>query len=241
MRLKVLGTGTCNPSVRRGSPAYVVSEGALTILVDAGPAVAHRLVEFGYSVLDIDVVVVTHFHVDHTADLATLFFAYNYGVVPRQKPLLVIGGEGIERLYENLQNLYPWVEPKSYRLSLETADETTIEKGGMAITTGLMNHRPESIGVRVSRGEKSITFTGDTDYSENLVTLARNTDVLVAECSFPEKKVPGHMNLEVLNRVVTEARPRRVILSHLYPDWEDFRGVLHAPYLLGEDGLEIDL
>ena len=45
----------------------------------------------------------------------------------------------------------------------------------------------------------------------------------------------------MLQKIVDEANPKRVIISHLYPDWDDFRGVLHSPFLLGEDGMEIEV
>lgn len=51
----------------------------------------------------------------------------------------------------------------------------------------------------------------------------------------------GHLNLATLQRIVEEAHPKRVLVSHLYPEWEGFRGVLHAPYLLAEDGLELEV
>jgi len=94
--------------------------------------------------------------------------------------------------------------------------------------------------VRIEQG-KSVTFSGDTDYSGNLAMLATGTDLLITECSFPDKKVKGHLNLPTLNRIVEEAKPRRVIISHLYPEWDAFRGVLHEPYLLAEDGMDVEV
>ena len=240
MRLKVLGTGTGIPSLRRGSSAYVVAGGNRTILVDAGPATVRRLLEFGYTVDDIDIIIVTHFHVDHTADLSTFLFVCNYGAVQRVKPLLLIGGQGIHRFYKGLLAVYPWLRPKSYPLVVKSMSAGTLESEDLLIRTKRMNHNPESIGVRISDGA-SITFTGDTDYSRSLVSLARHTDLLVSECAFPERKAKGHMNLAAVEKVVREAEPRRVLLTHLYPDWDDFQGVLHAPYLMGEDGLEIEV
>jgi len=111
---------------------------------------------------------------------------------------------------------------------------------GLTIKTAHANHNPESVAVRFEEG-KAITFSGDTDYAKSLVRLASKTDILVAECSFPKRKVKGHLNLATLERVVKEARPKKVILSHLYPDWDHFRGVLHSPYLMAEDGLEVEL
>jgi ribonuclease BN (tRNA processing enzyme) len=240
VRLKVLGTGTCIPSLTRGSSAYLVAAGGRTVLIDAGPATVRRLLEFGYTVNDIDIIVVTHFHVDHTADLSTFLFVCNYGAVARVKPLLLIGGPGMHKFYRGLRALYSWVQPKSYPLTTRSMPAGVLEHEGLRIETKRMNHNQESIGARISDG-KSITFTGDTGYSRNLVALAHRTDLLVADCSFPERKAPGHMNLNALQRVVDACEPGRVLLSHLYPDWDNFEGVLHSPYLMGEDGMDLTL
>jgi ribonuclease BN (tRNA processing enzyme) len=116
----------------------------------------------------------------------------------------------------------------------------TLNKGGLVVTTAQMEHNNESIGVRFEE-RKNVTFSGDTDYTKNLIELSSGTDLLIAECSFPERKVDGHLNLEILQKIVDEANPKRVLISHLYPEWDDFSGVLHAPYLLGEDGMEIEV
>ncbi len=240
MRLHILGTGTAIPRIERGSSAYLITASGANILIDAGPAVVRRLLETGYEVDDIDALVITHFHVDHTADLSTFFFACNYGHVARTKPLTIIGGKGIAGFCRGLQAIYPWVRPKTYDLTVCRLVNASLKLGGITITATPVNHNPESIAVRFE-GKRSVTFSGDTDHSINLIRLAEGTDVLVAECAFPERKVKGHLNLAALDKIVKKAKPKRVILTHLYPEWDDYRGVLHAPYLLGEDGMEIKL
>lgn len=240
MKLLVLGTGTAIPRIERGSSAYLVTAGGVTVLVDVGPAVVRRLLERGYEVDDVDVIILTHFHVDHTADLSTFFFACNYGRVPRRRPLKVIGGKGLTRFYRGLRAVYPWVQPKSYDLTIQRLVNGSVTIAGLTITTVPVNHNPESIAVRLDE-KRSVTFSGDTDISPNFVRLAAGTDILIAECAFPERKVKGHLNLAALDRIVQKARPKRVILTHLYPDWDDWAGVLHAPYLLGEDGMEMEV
>jgi len=240
MKLYILGTGTAIPRIERGSSAYLVTTPGVNILIDVGPAVVRRLLETGYDVNDVDVVVLTHFHVDHTADLSTFFFACNYGMRPRTKPLTVIGGRGLARFHRGLRAVYPWIRPVSYDLTVNRLVNDSLEMKGLTIRTAPMRHNPESIAVRLE-GKRSITFSGDTDLSGNLIRLAEKTDILVAECAFPERKVKGHLNLAALDKIVQKAEPKRVILTHLYPDWDTYRGVLHAPYLLGEDGMEIEL
>lgn len=240
MKLLVLGTGTAIPRIERGSSAYLVTARRVKVLVDVGPAVVRRLLERGYEVDDVDVIVLTHFHVDHTADLSTFFFACNYGRVSRVKPLTIIGGKGVAGFYRRLRAAYPWIEPKSYDLAVKRLVNDSLTIAGLTIRTTPVKHNPESIAVRLEQ-KRSIAFSGDTDVSANLVKLAEKADLLVAECAFPERKVKGHLNLAALDTIVQKAGPGRVILTHLYPDWDTYRGVLHAPYLLGEDGMEIEL
>lgn len=240
MKLTILGTGTSTPSLKRGSSSYLLTTKRQRILIDIGPAIVRRLLECGYSVLDIDVIVVTHFHVDHTADLSTFLFACNYGVEARTTPLTIVGGPGIHKFYSGLKKIYRWIEPKSYELSIVGMKRDALQLDGITVEAYPVRHNRESIGIRISE-KKTVAFTGDTAYSKNLVKLAAGADLLVTECSFPHRTMKGHMNLETLDSVVREAKPKRVILTHLDPEWEDFKGVLHSPYLLGEDGMTISL
>lgn len=240
MKLHILGTGTAIPRIERGSSSYLVRAKGLNILVDVGPSVVRRLLERGFDVDDVDLIVITHFHVDHTADLSTFFFACNYGKEPRVKPLTVIGGKGITRFHRDLRKVYPWIEPKTYDLTVQRLVNESRVYNGVTISTVPVKHNPESIAVRLDE-KRSLTFSGDTDFSQNLIRLADQSDLLVAECAFPERKVKGHLNLESLDRIVKKAMPKRVLLTHLYPDWDTYAGVLHEPYLIAEDGMEMSI
>jgi ribonuclease BN (tRNA processing enzyme) len=241
LKLRFLGTGTATPSLSRLSSSYLLSTSWGNILVDPGPSVVRRLLEFGFTVNDIDMIILTHFHPDHTADLTTFLFACNYGEPERNKDMVLLGGRGLESFYRRLCLTFPSLKPNHYTLIIKRmARDAWHLREGITIETLPMKHRRESIGVKV-RGKKTLAFTGDADYSNNLILLAKGADILVSECSFPYMKLKGHLNLATLEKVVKKASPGQVILSHLYPDWETFRGVLHAPFLLAEDGLEIIL
>ena len=240
MKLKILGTGTATPSLRRASSSYLLSTTWGGILVDIGPSVVRRLLECGHTTNDIDMIALTHFHPDHTVDLATFLFASNYGDETRKKPLILLGGRGLKEFYKKFVRLYRWLSPVGYDLVLKSLPAGEWDLGGLSIQTSRSSHNPESIALRL-REEKSVVFTGDTGFSKDLVALAAQADILVSECSFPDRKVRGHLNLAALQRIVNEAKPRQVILSHLYPEWDTFEGTLRAPLLLGFDGLDIDL
>jgi ribonuclease BN (tRNA processing enzyme) len=152
----------------------------------------------------------------------------------------LLGGRGLEGFYKKFVRLYRWLSPVGYDLILKSVPAGEWNLGDLSIRTCKTNHNPESIALRIKE-RRSVVFTGDSGFSKELVALAAHTDLLISECSFPEKKVRGHLNLVALQRIVNEAKPRQVILSHLYPDWETFQGTLPAPLLLGVDGLEIEL
>jgi ribonuclease BN (tRNA processing enzyme) len=238
MKIIILGTGTSVPSLSRSSSAYLLITEGQKILIDIGPAVVRRLLESGYMVNDIDIVILTHFHVDHSADLSTFLFACNYGIESRIKPLSLFGGPGVHKFYGGLLNVYPWISPNTYEIKLKSIYQGHEEINDVVINAAKVNHNKESIGISIEK-EKKVVFSGDTDYSRNLTKIAYKADILITECSFPERKVKGHMNLNVLKKVVEKAQPERVIISHLYPEWDTFKGVLHSPYLLAEDGMEI--
>jgi ribonuclease BN (tRNA processing enzyme) len=241
MKIKMLGTGSCVPSLRRMSPSCLISTGAGNVLIDVGPSVVRRLLEFGFTAADVDVIILTHFHPDHTVDLATFLFDCNYGETKREKPLLILGGKGVRTFYRRFCRLYPWIDPTGYRLTIRTLPRGRLKLGTLSIETAPMNHREESIGVRLEENGKSAVFSGDADYSPSLTDLASRADLLVAECSHPVEKADGHLNLPVLLEIVDQAHPRQVIMTHLSPEWEHFNGFLPPPLLLGEDGMEIEL
>jgi ribonuclease BN (tRNA processing enzyme) len=241
MKIKMVGTGSSTPSLRRLSPSCLVYTKAGTVLIDIGPSVVRRLLEFGCTVDNVDIIVITHFHPDHTVDLATFLFACNYGETERQKPLLIIGGKGIGTFYRRLLRLFPWIEPLNYRVTVKALPKGRWGAEGTTITTGPTNHRGESIAVRLDEDGKSAVFSGDTDYSPSLIELASGTDLFVVECSYPVRKQEGHLNLPTLQKIVKGAHPRQVIMTHLSTDWEEFNGSLPAPLLVGEDGMEIEL
>jgi ribonuclease BN (tRNA processing enzyme) len=241
VKIVLLGTGSAIPSVTRLSSSSLVVASGSTLLVDIGPAVVRRIMELDYSLGDVDVLLLTHFHPDHSVDLATFLFECNFGSTPRRRPLTIIGGKGVQLFIRRFYRLYPWIRPLHYKIAVKSLPDGLWKTGDIIVKTAPTEHREESIAVRFEQKGKCVVFSGDTDYSPSLVELAKGADLLVSECTFPARKKEGHLNLMTLLKMVAEAQPKGVIMTHLDPEWEQFRGSLPLPLLLGEDGMEIDL
>jgi len=81
----------------------------------------------------------------------------------------------------------------------------------------------------LSKSGVSVTFSGDTTKSDNLIALARDTDILVHEAQFsladtgantrfpPGYLVRSHTSAEQVGEVAAAANAKHVVLSHYSP------------------------
>jgi ribonuclease BN (tRNA processing enzyme) len=93
-----------------------------------------------------------------------------------------------------------------------------------------------------------LVYTSDTGYAEELAEFARKTDLLLVECSFRRNKpMQTHLELADSMRLAQLAEPKRVVLTHLYPEWDGLDLVSEARALWpGEtigasDGLRLEV
>jgi ribonuclease BN (tRNA processing enzyme) len=224
MELTILGSGTIVPSLTRAAPAHILRVGGKTLLIDLGPGTLRRMVEAGSSILDIDVICLSHFHPDHVTDFVPLIFASKYAVGNyRTRDLTVIAPPGFGELYAGLIEVFgDWIVPEAYRLDIREADGTAVDLGPCLVTTAPANHNPESIAYRFEGDGAALVYSGDTDWSDDLVALARGADLLLLECSFPDDmKVPGHLIPSEAGRLARDAGVSHLVLTHLYPPMED--------------------
>src|SRR6202158_3863812 len=75
LEVVVLGSGGPRPYGRAGSSYLVLLDGTPRILVDAGPGAFLRIGELNLDLDNVDTVLQTHLHIDHSGDLAAFFNA----------------------------------------------------------------------------------------------------------------------------------------------------------------------
>jgi ribonuclease BN (tRNA processing enzyme) len=241
----VLGSGTAVPHPRRGSAGYLVRHEGVTLLVDAGLGTLQKLAVLGVSLAAPDVVAFTHLHLDHTAELAPLLFSLRNPGIGRRKALTLVGAPGFRDFYERLRQVYgSWVEGEEYLLLVKEMSAGPVSLGSLQLTAIPVSHTPESVAFRVEDPAtgKVIAFSGDTDVCPGIVEAARNADVAFFDCSFPnESKVIGHMTPGEAGEIASEARVKRLVLTHFYPECEgsDILGQCRETYsgeiVLAED------
>lgn len=219
MEVTFLGTGTAIPSARRAPTSLLVRAAGEPLLFDTGPGILRQLVAAGPYINDVERVFYTHVHPDHIADLIPLIFASKNPELMRTLPLRLYGGPGFAAFVRGLQDAYhPWAEPTVFDIEVTEIGPSPLEGEGWTIKVAPVVHHASSLAYRVEADGVSVTYSGDTDYCQAIVELARASDLLILECANPdEEKVDGHLSPTLCGRIAAEAEARALAMVHFYP------------------------
>ena len=200
-------------------------------LLDCGATSLAAMKGRGIEPATIRTILVTHLHGDHFGGLPFLLSDAHYRA-RRTLPLTLAGPPGLaERLDRAREALYPSSTERDLTFELEIVElreRRPADVGGLRVTPFEVVHPSgaPSYALRVERGGRVLTFSGDTEWTEALVDAAAGADLFVCECNSYDRPIPNHLNyLELLAR-----RPdldcRRMLLTHLGEDMLDRRDLL---------------
>ncbi|MEW6602317.1 MAG: MBL fold metallo-hydrolase [Nitrospirota bacterium] len=248
MKLIILGSGTCVPSLKRNAPGYYLEAEGCRILVDCGSGTLLQLERAGGSYRDVDAVFITHKHPDHFADLMPLVHALLATPdLNRQKDLYIFSPKGFSDYYQSSVSSVLG-QPDGFKIRV-TEIQDRFDFGPFNVITAKTIHSSDSISYRFECWGKSVVFTGDADYDQGIIELARGADLLIADCSFPDSmKAKGHLSAKECGMVAARAGVGRLVLSHLYPadtpDADRIResgGAFDGEIVLAEDLMIINI
>lgn len=211
MKVTIIGHWGGYPAVNGATSAYVVEKDDFVLLVDVGSASLSKLQNY-YHVMDLDAVIISHYHHDHVADVGVLQHArlvYSY-VTEEDKVLPIYGHredeEGFERLTHDFTKgvTYHPTEP--------------LKLGPFTITFLKTAHSVPCYGMRITDGETVIVYTADTSYQAEWIDFAHQADLLITDCNFyadQDGSAAGHMNSREGAFIANQAQVDELILSHL--------------------------
>ena len=239
--VQVLGAGGPELDDRQASSSYLLwVDGNARLLVDTGPGSS---VQFDKSLAkfeDLDAIVFTHLHVDHSADFPS-FIKGSY-FADRRRPLPVYGPTGNEFMPSTEEYVLKMIGPEgAYRyLSDFLTDNssggyqltaTDVPAAGKSRWSRSGSHRlhlsavPVHHGIipavawRVDTAQRSIVFTGDfNNEKETVAAFARNVDALVIHHAVPEGARDTaralHVTPSEIGKIASDAKVRSLVLSH---------------------------
>jgi ribonuclease BN (tRNA processing enzyme) len=267
MEIKVVGSGTVVPRLARRQSCVAVEAGGETLLFDLGSGSVRGMLHADLDPFAVDRIFFTHFHPDHTVDVVPLLFAMKYSAEgQRTRPLHLAGPEPFRRFWKAVTNVWGEFMLGEYPIEISELPHdgrrrflrrvrprggrspSALELPGCRVSWAPVRHRPESIAYRLQTGDGAFVYTGDTEYSESVVELARGAHTMLIECSFPnDSPVPGHLTPSSAAKIATEAGVERVVLTHIFPaaDELDLAAEVGCGYegevIVAEDGLQFSV
>jgi ribonuclease BN (tRNA processing enzyme) len=247
MEITVVGSGTVVPRLQRRQSCVVVETGSEMLVFDLGAGAVRGMLYAGLDPFAVDRIFFTHFHPDHTVDAVPMLFSIKYGAEEERTRLLdLTGPEPFRDFWALLMEVWgEWMVGDYPTDVSELPHECSspLDLPGCSLSWAPAEHRPESIAYRLDGETGAFVYTGDTEYSESVVELARGAHTLLVECSFPDDSpVPGHLTPSSAARIASEADVERVVLTHIYPSAEalDLPAEIHRGYdgevVVAEDG-----
>ena len=249
----VLLAGTPTPTPGKWGTAILIRSATTTVLVDAGPGAARSLVKAGVGPTEVDAVVFSHHHFDHNAGFPAFFLSrwdQGAGLID---DLLVYGPPPtmgfVDRLFAAEAGAF-WPDLHA-RMRAPVSQAVYLNRGGdlprlppdpqvrdihpgygfmigdIQFTTGLARHvQPflDSNAYRIEVGSSSVVYTGDTEPCDEVVELARGTDVLVSMCWDEERSMvesgesPGQTGTLGAASMAAQAEAGSLILTHRGPN-----------------------
>ncbi|HEX7335528.1 MAG TPA: MBL fold metallo-hydrolase [Pyrinomonadaceae bacterium] len=254
MKLTILGSGTSVPHPERASPAHWLETRGGTILLDMSADAPHRMAQEALDWANLDAIWISHFHLDHMGGLAPFLFGIKWApqTQNRTKPLRIFGHEGLRDIVETVSesNDYGLLEQRFPVEIVEVTANANFEiLPGITATTLKTPHTKESLALGLKdAGSKLFVYTSDTGFSEDLGPFAKHARLLLMECSFRRNKpVQKHLELADAMRLAHECAPEKLVLTHLYPEWDNVDLAAEArPLWPGEtieakDGLQLEI
>lgn len=239
----VLGSGGPRVSKRASAGNLLLVEGKARILVDAGPGTFVRAGESGEDLSGLDTVLLTHLHVDHSAELPA-FVKTRALDADGPVRLRVLGPTGnslfpstvafVDGLF-GARGLYRYLRDfgapmrvvgEDIPAKLGDAPRTVPLAAGLTVTAQAIHHGDTpAVAFRIALGTRSVVFAGDIDPTglASLGQLAKGADLLVVSCAVldppasPEGLYFRHSPPKRLGETAQAAGVKALLLSHLPP------------------------
>jgi len=221
MKLTILGSGTCVPSLKRSAPSNFLKILNKEVIIDFGPGTLRQMLRAKIDYKTIDFVFLTHFHPDHIGELRSFIQALDWTPnFDRKKDLILIGPTGFKEFYKRTINSKP--RPGTYNLKIKEIRKN-LAIGGFKVSCVKTVHSNESVAYKFTEKTKSIVITGDCDYDDKLIKFSKNSNLLLTECSFENRmKVKGHLTPKECGEIAKQANVDKLVLTHLYPTGPEF-------------------
>lgn len=239
MKITFVGCGDAFGSGGRFNTCFLGETDTTAFLIDCGATSMVAIRRQGIDPNRIATILISHLHGDHFGGLP--FFILDAQLMSRRtSPLCIAGPPGLRaRLETAMECFFPgsWAASRKFDLEIrELAPRVAHELGALVVTPYVVKHAcgAPPFALRIASDSKTICYSGDTEWVDNLGEAARDVDLFIAEAYFADKAIRWHLDLASLLRHFPATGAKRLALTHLSPDMLGRLGTL--PHFVAEDG-----
>ncbi|HEX2057170.1 MAG TPA: MBL fold metallo-hydrolase [Actinomycetota bacterium] len=208
-KLTILGSSARFATTERACSGYLLDLDGHRIWLDAGAGTWQNLLgHCAYQ--DVEGVILTHRHPDHTTDVFQMEHARLYGPRGELPPLpLWAPGETLDALagFKELAAFVPH----------QVAGGDVVEVGGATVRFVSMAHPPDTVGVRVETPDGVLAYSADSGEDADFDALAGGAALFVCEASNQDSDEiwEGHLRASQAARIASEIGAGHLVLTHL--------------------------
>jgi ribonuclease BN (tRNA processing enzyme) len=247
MKITIVGSGDAFGSGGRLNTCFRIETLGRDLLLDCGASSLPALKAQGVDPNAIDGVMLSHLHGDHFGGLVFLVMDGHF-LSRRARPLLIAGPPGTrERLDAALEIFFPRSTTIAWRYPwqvVEIVPGTPADFLGLSIDTVEVLHQSgaPSTAVRISDGRRVLAYSGDTEWTDALISVATGADLFIVECYEHGRAIAGHMNWTQLREQLPALGARKIMVTHMNPSMlAKIEEVRSSGVLIASDGLVLEL
>jgi ribonuclease BN (tRNA processing enzyme) len=244
VQVTFLGAGDAFNSGGRCHASYLISAPGTLALLDCGATALKALKGAGIAARDLDSILISHLHGDHFAGIPFIILDSIYDQ-PRQRPLTIVGPPNTEsRVRELYRCLYRELSEYPLPFSLEFIEvmpDVRQKVGPIDLLPFRVPHQQKhvSLGYRVMLEGKTVVYSGDTGWTEDLVTQSQGADLFICECCYFETRTEYHLDYPRIAEHAHRFGSRRLVLTHI--GREVLAHTNELQHELAHDGLVVEL
>ncbi len=220
-QLIFLGTAGSSAVVSRqwrSSGGIIIRKDDLQIHLDPGPGTLNKAKEYGINVHHTTAALVTKNSVNHCNDINAVVDAMTHGGIEHRgiilgcKTALQPSDGSSPFLTETSRSMVEKIIPleKNHKIGIEVIEIHALPSE---------SDEENSIGFKFFFPKFTLSYTGDTTITDDLLEELMGSDILVLNVPYPGNKAQGqNLDTETAIKIVSHVRPRLVIITHFGQD-----------------------